>query len=1294
VIITGRRSRRSAAGTAAIAAAALGGAAIAVLALFTVVTDGTSLASGPPTAAAQEPAAHGGRQVVDFTRGWKFALANPDGIEVPPAFAGAHLPAYDDSGWRSLDVPHDWSIELEPGAGPGTSAGTGFLRGGLGFYRKTFSLPPAAAGRRISLEFDGVYMNSEIYLNGELLGTHPYGYTGFAFDISGAVHTDGTPNVVAVKVQNQLPSSRWYSGSGIYRNVRLVVTGPIHVARSGTAVTTPDVASTIGQGYADVRVATDVVNAGDDERGTAIDVVVTHRIRDEHGRVVGTSSSTVSVAPGTARDTSTIRVASPALWSVAAPHLYTLETSLSVEQREIDAVATTFGVRWVTLDPAQGLSVNGQYTKIRGVDLHHDLGALGSAVHRDAIWRQMSIMKQMGVNALRTAHNPPAPELIDVCQRIGIVVMVEAFDTWRNNKTAFDYGDWFELEAPGTGGLLWSDVDIAEMVHTFKNSPAVIMWSIGNEIRGQTVEDAERLVADIKAIDATRPVVWGSDSYRTPPAPDSVNGRIALLLDGVGLNYNTAQSVDALHALYPDTFWFESESSSSTSARGVYQWPHQLNTGEDYTPGQRLVSSYDNNMASWTMPAEYGLKKDRDRQFFTGEFLWSGIDYIGEPTPYFDQFPVKSSFFGAVDTAGFPKDEFYAFASQWTTAPFVHLVPMNWTDHAPGDEVVVWAYASVDTVELFLNGESLGVRRYDHKTTTFGAGYLETTEPTGDDKTFPSGSYTSPGGTSGKLHLTWSVPFAPGELVAVATRDGAEVARDTLRTAGKPRALRLTPDRHVIAADGRSLAFVTVEVIDQHGVLVPSADDAIHFAVSGGALAGVDSGRQESAESYQADTRAAHAGKALAIIRSDERPGPIVISASADGLLPASATVFDVRPAGHDDSGVVAPTVRARVGAQPALPETVILVSRDGAISHRPVRWASVTPEQLASHEPYDVEGTLSGHGGDRADRVAAHVTPFAVEDVQSFATAVPVGVAPFLPGEARVTYTDGVTELVDLAWDAVPPGELDEPGDFSLRGVLSGTELTTSLQIAVSDAYSPGENLAPSASPSASFSGAPATLPASLNDGVTSGETGWSNQYSKAATALLPAFNLAQPEDRVSLSWDAPQAVDTLVPFFRLAAGRTFPAAVSVEYWDGRAFVPAAHQQVTWATGSEQPTTIQFDEVSTPEIRLVMTSAAPGTPDGFVQIAELGALGHLPSPGLGSGGAGGSGGQGGPSQAPPDRAGAPIEGCSASGGSTSGALAALLAALAFLARPRSKPRWRVAERPPRSRSACARSTT
>ncbi|WP_425247430.1 glycoside hydrolase family 2 TIM barrel-domain containing protein [Streptomyces sp. NEAU-NA10] len=779
-----------------------------------------------------------------------------------------------------MAVPHDWSIEQTPTTQHGTTSGTGFFPGGLGWYRLAFTLPPATAGKRISVEFDGVYMDSFVYCNGTEVGRHPYGYTGFALDLTDLVHTDGTTeNVLAVKVQNRLPSSRWYSGSGIYREARLVVTEPVHVARWGTCVTTPEVTGE----RAVVRVATSVVNAS----GAGADVEVVSRIVDPRGRTAARTSSTVAVTDERT-ETHELTVRRPALWDIDAPHRYTLHTELRVGGRTTDTYRTVFGIRTFRFDPDEGFSLNGAHHKIKGVDLHHDLGALGAAVSIDAVRRQMTIMKSMGVNAFRTSHNPPSPEMIQVCEELGLVMLVEAFDCWRTGKTRYDYGRFFDE---------WCEKDTTEMVLAARNSPAVLMWSIGNEVPDSTstagLAMADRIIDAIRAADTTRPLVIGSDKYRRLPARGSAADLMLAKLDGLGLNYNTAKSVDQLHAAYPHLFLFESESSSETSTRGAYQEPERLNTGENHTPGRRATSSYDNNLASWTMSGEYGHKKDRDRKWFAGQFLWSGIDYIGEPTPY-DVFPVKASFFGAVDTAGFPKDMYHLFRSQWVSEPMVHLVPMTW-NHDQGDTVEVWAYSNVETVELFLNGKSLGTRTFDTKKTVDGREYLETTEATGDDKTFTDGpypgSYTSPNGSAGKLHLTWKVPYAPGVLKAVARRDGKAVATDVLRTAGAPHAVRLTPDRKSLPADGRSLVFVTAEVVDAHGVVVPDAEHLISFEVSGGSLAGLDNGRQESAERYQASTRTAFHGKALAIVRSGTEAGALKVTARVDGLRRGTATV-------------------------------------------------------------------------------------------------------------------------------------------------------------------------------------------------------------------------------------------------------------------------------------------------------------------------------------------------------------------------------------------------------------------
>ena len=1009
-----------------------------------------------------DPAPGAASRTLDFGQGWRFALVSTTGITDPTgAYASAPDPGYDDSGWQAVDVPHDWSIELTPVESASTESYNGFLPGGLGWYRKTFTLPPSMAAKRIAVEFDGVYSNSDVYLNGKLLGNHPYAYTGFSYDLTGMVHTDGsTPNVIAVRAENQVPSSRWYSGSGIYRNVHLVVTDPVHVARHGTFVTTPGLETTIGAGYATVQVQTDVANDGPADAP----VTVTAKVRAPDGSQAAEGTSAVTVPAGqTARTTTTMRVASPALWSTDRPELYQLETSLSAGGALEDVTTTPFGIRYFAFDPAQGFSLNGRYLKLQGVDLHATQGPMGAAVFRDSLLRQIKIMKSMGVNALRTAHNPPAPELTAVCEELGMLMMVEAFDCWQTGKLPYDYHLYFDS---------WSDSDIAEMVNAHKNSPAVVLWSIGNETpdtsRAGGPAIAQRLVADVKAIDTTRPVVMGSDRYRSVPSPGSPQDLIVRELDGLGVNYNTATSMDGLHASYPGTFFFCSETSSETSTRGVYQDPQLLNTGENYTPGKRSTSSYDNNLASWCMSGEYELKKDRDRRFWQGGFVWSGQDYIGEPTPY-NVFPVKASFFGAVDTAGFPKDAYHLYRSQWSAGPMVHIVPMNWTDHQAGEGVAVWVYANVATVQLLLNGRSLGTKSFDRKVTADGRPYLETTEPAGDDDNYPSGSYTSPNGSTGRLHLTWNVPFEPGQLVAVATENGREVARDQVTTAGPPRAITLTPDAHTIAADGTSLSFITATAVDSRGVTAPSADNPVRFTVSGpGRLAGVDNGREENAAGYQQPQVTTFNGLAVAIIRSTGQPGRIEVTATSPGL--ASATVT--------------------------------------------------------------------------------------IESAPSAAAAAVPGAAP--------TSQAGPAGVAGAAATQAPPGPIAD----------------------------------------ASYSGAPGTVPAAMLDGSLS--SGWSNYYDKSATANLHAVSVCNPADWVSLSWPQPQRLAGLTAYFTTGGALARPATAAVSYWNGTGYVPVRNLQVTWAAASNEPTTMAFDPVTTRTLRLDMTSAAPGTATGFIQIAEL----------------------------------------------------------------------------------------
>jgi beta-galactosidase len=1099
-----------------------------------------------------------GARTIGFDNGWRFRLVNTNDTSDPSGSFGnssdprAAAANFDDSSWQRVTLPHDWSITQLPE--PSQSSNTGYFPGGLGWYRKTFALPSWMSGKKISIDFDGVFDDSYVYLNGQLLGNHPYGYTGYSFDVSKLVHTDGTPNVLAVVVQNLEPSSRWYSGSGITRHVHLTVTNPIHVARWGTFVTTPGLATTIRSGYATAHVATNIAN--DSGQGGTVNVL--YKVRNASGAVVArSSSSAVAMGGNGAANTADIRIDHPTLWSTTHPYLYTLQTDIVRNGVRVDSTDTTFGIRWLVFDPSKGVFLNGSHLKLYGVDLHNDEGALGSVNNYDALWRQMSILKSMGVNAFRTSHNPPSPEMIDVCQRLGIVMMVEAFDAWDKGKVANDYHLYFNQ---------WSDYDIKEMVNAAKNSPAVILWSIGNEIPDWGTAPAltieQRLIGDIRSIDTTRPVVAGSDRYRSAPKPGSISEQMLLAVDGLGLNYDTAQTIDALHAKYPSKFFFESESYSETSTRGYYQDPNLLNTGQNFTPGRRELSSYDNNLDSWTMSGEYGLKKDRDRQFFAGQFIWSGFDYIGEPTPY-TVFPVKTSFFGAIDTAGFPKDAYYLYKSQWNPAPMVHIVPMNWTDYRRGQQVQVWADSNEPNVELFLNGASLGTKSFHHKVSTDGVHYLESAECPGDDKNYTTGacpgSYESPNGSSGKLHLTWNVPFQPGRLVAVAKdASGNVVARDAVATAGAPYALKLTPDRRVLLADGKSLSYVTVHVVDAHGVEVPDADNRVRLSVSGaGTYQGADNGKEDDAEGYKSSFHDAFNGKLLAIVQSSTAPGPIAVKASSAGLLPAATTLYssDVRGRGHVPSGSPGATSYRLVGVQPV---------------------SAVTP----------------------------------------------VGRAPALAPTVTVLYTGGVSQQRYVRWAQIPPGAYSRPRVFTVTGYVAGVRKRAHARVRVTSNFSPNQDLALASGPlhptaDASFSGGvfsdggsdfgtSTTLPAAMLDGNTS-SGGWSNRYSKAATqTLLPVTN-SHPSDWVSVSWPDPQRVDTIDAFFTTDANDQLPAAISVSYWDGFGWVPVSGQHVAFAGSSDAATRITFQPVSTTKIRLDMTSASPNDPvTGNLAITEI----------------------------------------------------------------------------------------
>jgi beta-galactosidase len=772
-----------------------------------------------------------GLRGVSFNAGWKFNRGD---------VSGAQASSFNDSSWRSLDLPHDWSIELAFNSSSPAGSGGGFLDGGVGWYRKTFTVDQASSGQRILIDFDGVYMNSQVWINGTSLGTRPYGYTSFEYDLTPYVTFGGT-NVVAVRVNNNQPNSRFYSGSGIYRNVWLTTVNPVHVPSSGVFVSTPSISTS----SATVSVQSDVQN----QSASTAAVTVAATIYSPSGAVAtsGTSASTNVAANATSTITQSLTVTSPQLWSLSSPNRYQVKVEVKVGGATVDTYLAPLGFRTETFDPNAGFSLNGQALKIRGVNMHHDLGALGSAVNYRAIERQVQILQGMGVNAIRTAHNPPAPELLDITDRLGVLILEEAFDTWTQTKTANDYGLYF-----GT----WAQQDIQAMVARDRNHPSIILWSIGNEVGGSTTATASNLIGWVKAMDKTRPITWASNKMGGPHVSEGDDRNVASLLDVQGYNYAPyAGDYDADHTAQPTWKLMGTETSAAVRSRGIYHTPASTITkSTSQSSPDRQCSSYDNEATGFGDTAQNSYSYDASRAFVAGSFIWAGFDYIGEPTPY-SSYPSKSSYYGAIDTAGFPKDVYYFYKSRWTTAPVVHVLPhWNWTS---GTTVTVYVYNNCDSVELFLNNTSQGSKT-----------------------------------TGSALRLEWSVPWASGTLRAACTRGGSVVATDQVATAGAAARVAVSVDRASITADGRDLAFVTADIQDASGVFAATATNSVSFSVSGpGTIVGVDNGDPTDTTSYKTTSRKAFSGKVLAIVRSSGAPGSIVVNATSSGLTAGSVTI-------------------------------------------------------------------------------------------------------------------------------------------------------------------------------------------------------------------------------------------------------------------------------------------------------------------------------------------------------------------------------------------------------------------
>lgn len=802
------------------------------------------------------------RETIKLTKDWKFILADNE------AFKNAE---FDDSGWRQLNVPHDWSIEGEFSADNPASPGGGALPGGIGWYRKKFQVAETDKDKLIFIDFDGVYQKSEVWINGHYLGMRPYGYISFRYDLTPHLNFGGE-NVMAVKVDNSVqPNSRWYSGSGIFRNVWLVKTGRVHVGQWGTFITTPAVTAENAQ----VVIKTRIENQSGKENNLSLKTV----IFNPSGKKLTKAEINVNPWKSSSEEfTNEIKIENPVLWSVENPQLYKAVTEVYFDGKLTDSYETQFGVRYFNFDEKEGFSLNGKRMKILGVCQHHDLGCLGSAINTRALERQLEILKEMGVNSIRTSHNPPAPELLDLCDKMGFIVQDETFDMWRKKKTPHDYSHSFPE---------WHERDLTDHILRDRNHPSVMMWSIGNEVLEQwqqvdadtiSIEQANLILNFDKNIDTSlihtaemsvnslittklANIVKGLDTTRPVTAAcNDVSPRNNLFksgsLDLYGFNYHH-QSFEKFPENYPGKKLIISESTSGLMTRGFYQMPSDSifiwptwgrKRGTSFGNPEQQCSAYDNCHVPWGSTHEESWKLVKKYDHVAGTYIWTGFDYLGEPTPYW--WPSRSSYFGIIDLAGFPKDVYYMYQSEWTNKDVLHLFPhWNWQ---PGQIVDLWVYYSnADEVELFLNGKSLGKKSKQGE----------------------------------ELHLVWKVPFEAGTVKAVSRKAGKVILEKEIKTAGAAAQLVAKADRSAITADGEDLSFITVDVTDENGILVPDAMNQIQFEVSGNArIVGVDNGNPISHESMKGSTIKAFYGKCLVVVQAGEKSGEVVLTAKADGL--------------------------------------------------------------------------------------------------------------------------------------------------------------------------------------------------------------------------------------------------------------------------------------------------------------------------------------------------------------------------------------------------------------------------
>ncbi|WP_368102446.1 discoidin domain-containing protein, partial [Bifidobacterium bifidum] len=1165
----------------------------------------------------------------DFDANWKFMLS--DSVQ-------AQDPAFDDSAWQQVDLPHDYSITQK--YSQSNEAESAYLPGGTGWYRKSFTIDRDLAGKRIAINFDGVYMNATVWFNGVKLGTHPYGYSPFSFDLTGNAKFGGE-NTIVVKVENRLPSSRWYSGSGIYRDVTLTVTDGVHVGNNGVAIKTPSLATQNG-GNVTMNLTTKVAN----DTKAAANITLKQTVFPKGGKTdaaIGTvTTASKSIAAGASADvTSTITAASPKLWSIKNPNLYTVRTEVLNGDTVLDTYDTEYGFRWTGFDATSGFSLNGEKVKLKGVSMHHDQGSLGAVANRRAIERQVEILQKMGVNSIRTTHNPAAKALIDVCNEKGVLVVEEVFDMWNRSKNGNteDYGKWFGQAIAGDNAVLggdkdetWAKFDLTSTINRDRNAPSVIMWSLGNEMMegiSGSVSDfpatSAKLVAWTKAADSTRPMTHGDNKIKANWRESNTMGDNLTANGGVvGTNYSNGANYDQIRTDHPSWAIYGSETASAINSRGIYN----RTTGGAQSSDKQLTS-YDNSAVGWGAVASSAWYDVIQRDFVAGTYVWTGFDYLGEPTPWngtgsgaVGSWPSpKNSYFGIVDTAGFPKDTYYFYQSQWNDdVHTLHILPA-WNENVvakgSGNNVPVVVYTDAAKVKLYFTPKGstekrlIGEKSFTKKTTAAGYTY-QVYEGSDKDSTAHKNMY-----------LTWNVPWAEGTISAEAydennrlIPEGSTEGNASVTTTGKAAKLKADADRKTITADGKDLSYIEVDVTDANGHIVPDAANRVTFDVKGaGKLVGVDNGSSPDHDSYQADNRKAFSGKVLAIVQSTKEAGEITVTAKADGLQSSTVKIATTAVPGTSTEKTVRSFYYSRnyyvkTGNKPILPSDVEVRYSDGASDRQNVTWDAVSDDQIAKAGSFSVAGTVAGQ------KISVRVTMIdEIGALLNYSASTPVGTPAVLPGSRPAVLPDGTVTSANFAVDWTKPadtvyntaGTVKVPGTATVFGKefkVTATIRVQRSQVTIGSSVSGNalrltQNIPADKQSDTLDAIKDGSTTVDANTGGGANPSAWTNwAYSKAG------HNTAE----ITFEYATEQQLGQIVMyFFRDSNAVRFPDAGKTKIQisaDGKNWTDLAATETIAAQESSdrvKPYTYDFAPVGATFVKVTVTNADTTTPSGVV---------------------------------------------------------------------------------------------